>query len=94
MITTADEAETVLRRGAELVEWVCQRYVHNPLLVHGRKFHLRVNVLAVGALQVRLFAKAEGAVCIAYMSVWVTAWMAGMRYSSSVSVLAWLGFAV
>jgi hypothetical protein len=31
-----------------LYPWVLQRYVDDPLLVQGRKFHMRVNVLAVG----------------------------------------------
>jgi hypothetical protein len=29
------------------------RYVARPMLWHGRKFHIRAYVLAVGALQVR-----------------------------------------
>ena len=29
--------------------WVLQRYVDDPLLVEGRKFHMRVNVLAAGS---------------------------------------------
>ena len=42
--------------GAEDVrEWVLQRYIHPPLLVGGRKFHLRVYALAVGALRVYVF---------------------------------------
>lgn len=32
--------------------WVIQRYVQRPLLLRGRKFHLRVMVLAVGDLAV------------------------------------------
>jgi len=40
----------------EVREWVLQRYIHRPLLVSGRKFHLRVYALAVGALSVHVFA--------------------------------------
>lgn len=32
--------------------WVLQRYVARPLLLRGRKFHLRVMILAVGDLSV------------------------------------------
>ena len=37
-----------------LREWVVQRYVDRPLLVGGRKFHVRTYVLAVGAAPMRV----------------------------------------
>ena len=40
----------------EAREWVLQRYIHRPLLVGGRKFHLRMYALAVGALTVHVYA--------------------------------------
>ncbi|CAM9664988.1 unnamed protein product, partial [Heterosigma akashiwo] len=39
----------------DLREWVLQRYVEAPLLLGGRKFHVRAYVLAVGALDVYFF---------------------------------------
>ncbi|KAG2377341.1 hypothetical protein C9374_009252 [Naegleria lovaniensis] len=40
----------------QLREWVIQRYVDRPLLLcGGRKFHLRVYVVSVGALQVYVY---------------------------------------
>ena len=39
----------------DIREWVLQRYIANPLLLAGHKFHLRVYVLCVGALQVFVF---------------------------------------
>jgi len=41
-----------LEDAADVREWVLQRYVHPPLLVGGRKFHLRLYALAVGSLTV------------------------------------------
>lgn len=41
--------------------WVLQQYVHDPLLVRGRKFHMRVNVLAVGNLGVCRCRRVHGA---------------------------------
>lgn len=32
--------------------WLTEEYLRNPLLVDGKKFHLRCNVLAIGALRV------------------------------------------
>ena len=39
----------------DIREWVLQRYIERPLLLSGHKFHLRVYVLCVGALQVYVF---------------------------------------
>ncbi|KAI8984643.1 tubulin-tyrosine ligase family-domain-containing protein [Mycotypha africana] len=36
-------------------EWVIQRYIANPLLVDGRKFHIRAYVLAKSNIQVYLY---------------------------------------
>ncbi|QDZ20185.1 tubulin--tyrosine ligase [Chloropicon primus] len=38
-----------------LREWVVQRYVDRPLLVGGKKFHVRVYVLAVGAAPMTVY---------------------------------------
>ena len=39
----------------DIREWVLQRYIANPLLIQGHKFHLRVYVLCTGALEVFVF---------------------------------------
>lgn len=58
-IVVFDRVDTLVAalqaEGAEDVrEWVLQRYIRNPLLVGGCKFHLRAYVVAVGALSAYL----------------------------------------
>lgn len=50
-----EEMRAILRDHSDIHEWVLQRYVPNLLLLNGnRKFHLRVFIVCVGALQVHL----------------------------------------
>lgn len=44
-----------LEAAPDIREWVLQKYIAKPLLLHGHKFHLRVYVLCVGALRVFVF---------------------------------------
>eukprot|EP00596_Hydrurales_sp_CCMP1899_P010538 CAMPEP_0119046506 /NCGR_PEP_ID=MMETSP1177-20130426/47095_1 /TAXON_ID=2985 /ORGANISM="Ochromonas sp, Strain CCMP1899" /LENGTH=327 /DNA_ID=CAMNT_0007019755 /DNA_START=514 /DNA_END=1497 /DNA_ORIENTATION=- len=44
-----------LNESPDIREWVLQKYISNPLLLGGHKFHLRVYVLCVGALKVFVF---------------------------------------
>ncbi len=49
------EVLSALETVPDIREWVLQRYIEPPLLCDGYKFHLRVYVLCVGALQVYVF---------------------------------------
>jgi hypothetical protein len=43
----------------DIAEWVLQRYLPKPLLLHGRKFHLRVYVLLTSSLNVYLYREGQ-----------------------------------
>jgi hypothetical protein len=50
VIDSAPGLRAALAAEPDLREWVVQRYVHPPHLLGGKKWHLRVYALAVGAL--------------------------------------------
>ena len=52
--TLAAMVEAGRRDGCGDNDTILQRYISRPLLLRGRKFHIRVNVLARGYLQVRM----------------------------------------
>ncbi|CEM16485.1 unnamed protein product [Vitrella brassicaformis CCMP3155] len=53
ILSSYDELTDIVQANPEIQEWVLQRYLDHPLLIqHGRKFHLRAYVVAVGSLHV------------------------------------------
>jgi tubulin--tyrosine ligase len=55
-VRTLLEVKEIVKTWQDCREWVLQRYVPNLLLLDGgRKFHLRVFIVCVGALRVHLF---------------------------------------
>ena len=58
-VRTLEEVEAVVCEWRDVGQWVLQRYVARPLLLGGgRKFHIRLYVLADGALDVWVFSEA------------------------------------
>jgi hypothetical protein len=57
LVNSWDSLLNALEASPDIKEWVLQRYVSNPLLIGGHKFHLRVYVLCVGALRVYTFER-------------------------------------
>ena len=55
VVSNGDELVQALEKHRDLMQWVVQEYVRDPLLVEGHKFHLRVYVLCVGDLDVYVF---------------------------------------
>jgi tubulin--tyrosine ligase len=57
IISSYDQLLDTLEEKSDIREWVLQDYVANPLLIVKRKhkFHLRVYILCIGALQVFMF---------------------------------------
>jgi tubulin---tyrosine ligase len=55
IVRTMEEVVAAVRAARDIGQWVLQRYIDPPLLVDGRKFHLRAYVLATGALRGYLF---------------------------------------
>ncbi|KAG1708392.1 hypothetical protein DVH05_025069 [Phytophthora capsici] len=46
---------SIVNEWTDIREWVVQEYIQRPLLLRGRKFHIRVYVLAVGGLKVFVY---------------------------------------
>ena len=53
IIDSCTALRAALEAAPELREWVVQRYIDRPLLVDGRKFHIRAYALCVGKVRVR-----------------------------------------
>eukprot|EP01041_Mallomonas_annulata_P002181 gene2181-4242_t len=50
-----DDILDIMEDVTDIREWVLQKYISNPLLVNGHKFHLRVYILCIGGLKVFVY---------------------------------------
>lgn len=57
MVNSWDGLLDALEATPDIREWVLQRYIAQPLLLGGHKFHVRVYILCVGALRVYTFER-------------------------------------
>jgi tubulin---tyrosine ligase len=55
VVTSWEGILDVLEYTEGVREWVLQRYIENPCLVFGHKFHLRVYIVCIGALKVYVY---------------------------------------
>ena len=55
LVRNWQEFISALESTQDIREWVLQRYIPNPLLINGHKFHIRTYVLCKGALEVFVY---------------------------------------
>jgi tubulin--tyrosine ligase len=57
VVTSFAQLRAIVNEWTDIREWVVQDYIARPLLVRGRKFHIRVYVLALGGLKVFVYQR-------------------------------------
>lgn len=55
LLYTWEQLLDALEDASDIREWVLQRYIPQPLLINGHKFHIRTYILCIGALRVYVF---------------------------------------